>query len=404
MRTPTTGDEASEPRLPALVFGKNNTALGALRSLAGHGVPTLVAEETGDLISRSRLYARPPRTLRETSDSTVLAAYLDDLPIERAVLIPGADGWAGAISGLPARLAERFPASVPPHTATDRLLEKSRFRELVEELGIPHPRTRTLRTLDDLDGLDELMLAGAFLKPTESQRHNAAFGTKGLFVQTLEAARRRVGEGAAAGITFMLQEWIPGGMGNTVLLDGFIDRTGTIRAMTARRRLRMNPQRLGNTTAAVTIPMSEVAPAAEALRTVLAAVGYRGVFNAEFKLDDRDGTFRIIEVNPRPAWYSGSLRGAGVDLIWMSYLDALGLPVPTVARYRLGRYGVCETPDAISIVRTLAARERPPGPILRPWLTGDHVLFAWSDPAPFLADLARSARGFLRARRAAAAA
>jgi predicted ATP-grasp superfamily ATP-dependent carboligase len=28
-------------------------------------------------------------------------------------------------------------------------------------------------------------------------------------------------------------------------------------------------------------------------------IGYRGVGSAEFKLDDRDGTLKLIELNPR---------------------------------------------------------------------------------------------------------
>ena len=183
-------------------------------------------------------------------------------------------------------------------------------------------------------------------KPTESQLHNRHFGTKGSFVHSREEAARIVEQASGAGVTFMLQEWIPGNMSKTVLLDGFVDRDGRV-SMMARRRVRMNPPKLGNTVTAVTIPLEDVREATTALRLLLAEVKYRGIFNVEFKFDERDGHFKIIEVNPRPAWFIATIAKAGMDLPWMSYLDAQDLPVPESAGYRVGRYGVYELQDAV---------------------------------------------------------
>jgi predicted ATP-grasp superfamily ATP-dependent carboligase len=184
----------------------------------------------------------------------------------------------------------------------------------------------------------------------------------------------------------MLQEWIPGDPSHTILLDGFVDRHGSIRGILARRRVRMDPPKLANTACSVTIPLAEVAGAVASARRLLAAVGYRGIFNAEFKLDDRDGTWKIIEVNPRAFWMVAHVAKCGLDLPWMSYLDALELPVPALRRYRLGRYGHYELPDAASIVRAVANGRRPEAAVLRTRLSGDHSMFWWSDPLPGLLD------------------
>jgi len=387
------------PRLPVLVLGKHITGLGVLRSFARRGVDTFGAEDTTDVIVRSRYYRPAPRRLPETDDSEVLAAYLGRLPFERAVLMPCSDRWAAAVAGLAPDVRRRFQASVSTRVAVDELLDKARFRDLVAVLEIPHPRTHRLTAPADLEALSDAELVGSFLKPTASQRHNVVFGTKGFFVESRAAAMARLEAGAGAGITFLLQEWIPGGLSDTILLDGFVDRHGARLATTARRRIRMNPPRLGNTTSAVTVPLASVAPAIESIERLLEAVAYRGVFNAEFKVDARDGTFRIIEVNPRLAWFSASLRGTGVDLPWMAYLDALELDVPRPRVYRIGRYGVCDTPDAIAIAKAWGARRAPDGPVLKPWLRGDHVLLDWSDPTPLALDLWRAATGRARALR-----
>lgn len=379
--------------VPVLVLGKSITALGALRILAGHGLKTYGVEATSDIVTASRWYQPTPRRLAETSDGAELGAFLESLAMPEAVLVACSDKWTSAVAGLPPEVRARYHASVSPREAIDQFVDKDRFRLLVERLGIPAPHTFTIGEPADLDRVDAAALQGGFLKPTDSQRHNRLFGTKGAFFNSPGAARRLVEQASERGVTFMLQEWIPGGMSKTILLDGFVDRTGTMRALMARRRIRMNPPRLGNTTTALTIPIADARDAPDSVRTLLAAVGYRGAFNVEFKFDDRDGRFKIIEVNPRLAWFVATLATAGMDLPWMSYLDALEQPVPTSPAYRVGRYAVYETPDATSIVRAWTSRKRPDGPVIRPWLRGDHALFWWRDPWPAVVDVSRAVRG-----------
>ena len=370
------------PRIPVLIFGAHIAALGVLRVLAKRGIPTNVVDETSNIIVRSRWYRPPARTLPESSDAGALDGFLQSLDLPRAVLIPCSDQWALAVAGLPAETRQRFPASLAPLAAVEQFVDKDRFRALVDRLDIARPRTLPISKPADLELATDADLANGFLKPTESHRHNRRFGTKGFFVESRAAAVRLVEQASAAGITFMLQEWIPGDPSKTILIDGFVDRAGTITAMVARRRVRMDPPRLANTCSDVTIPLADVSPCLPALRTLLGDVDYRGIFNVEFKFDERDGQFKIIEVNPRPFWLIGHIAKAGLDLPWMSYLDAQELPIPVPASYRIGRYGLYEIPDATAIARAWSHLRRPAGPVLEPWLRGDRALFWWRDPLP----------------------
>jgi D-aspartate ligase len=376
--------------LPVLIFGSHLAALGVLRVFARHGVTAFVADDTTNVVTRSRWYRRPSKTLLETADPAVLADYLRSLDIPRAVLIACSDTWALAVAGLPDDLRERFPASIAPHESIERFVDKDRFRTLIDDLDIPRPRTMPINEPADIAAASDEDLATGFLKPTESQLHNRYFKTKGSFIGSREQAIEIVERARAAGITFMLQEWIPGGASNTFIVDGFVDRNGEIRALHARRRVRMEPPRLANTCCDVTIPLDDVATAIPAIRTLLKATRYRGIFMIEFKFDDRDGLFKVIELNARPFWLVGHVERAGVDLPWMSYLDAQGLPVPRTTSYQIGRYGMYEILDAAAIGRSIASGRRPHGAVLKPWLLGDKALFWWSDPMPALGALTQA--------------
>lgn len=373
---------ASTPRPPVLIFGAHLAALGALRVIAQHGIRCFVVDDTDNIIARSRWYRPTERKLVESPDSDALAEVLGSLRLKRAVLLCCSDQWALAVAGLPAELKERFPASLSSRDTIEQFVDKDRFRDLVDRLDIPRPRTVLIHDRADLEGVSDDDLTNGFLKPTELHLHNRRFGTKGAFVGSREAAAALVDQASAAGITYMLQEFIPGDMSQTVLIDGFVDRAGTIKTILARRRVRMDPPRLANTCSDVTIPLADVEDCLPGVRAMLAATDYRGIFNVEFKFDRRDGRFKIIELNPRSTWYAGHIARAGIDLPWMSYLDAQGLPVPAQASYQIGRYGLYEILDATAIVRAWSGFHRPQGRVVEPWLHGDRTLFWWRDPMP----------------------
>jgi hypothetical protein len=70
--------------------------------------------------------------------------------------------------------------------------------------------------------------------------------------------------------------------------------------------------------------------------TLLRALGWHGVAMAEFKRDDRDGEYKLIEINPK-FWGSLDLSvAAGVDFPWLAVRLALGDDLPLVVDYEVG--------------------------------------------------------------------
>jgi D-aspartate ligase len=384
---PNVADPVPSPGVPALILGSGLTGLGVLRLLASHAVPTYSVDARRDMITRSRWYRPAPRLLEETPDSGRLADYLDSLALGRAVLIPCSDAWTRAVSGLPEEIRERYPASVPTRSSVEELVDKDRFRALLARLDLPRPRGFLLSDEADLAAASDAEISSGFLKPTDSQLFSSRFGRKGFWTHDRHEASRRIREARDAGVVLMLQEWIPGGASHIVQIDGFVDRHGTLVGLLARRRIRMEPPRLGNTSSSVTIPVAGVAEPVAVTRKIIEAVGHRGAFSAEFKFDDRDGQFKILEVNARPYWYIAHTAAAGLDLAWMSYLDALEFPVPCVSSYRVGVFGIFEINDAIALWRSWSSLRRQDGPVFRPWLMGHRALFWWRDPGPALMEV-----------------
>ncbi len=379
--------------VPALVVGSGLSVLGAVRLLGRAGVHAYVFG-VPQIERHSRWYRPAPGYDMKAATPGQLAAYLSECPLERAALIPASDAAVRAIAMLPLQLRERFPASVPSLEIADQLCDKALFGKLLETVGVPGPLTRRVDALTDLAALPDGVFDGAFLKPTDSARFMARFGIKGLRVVSREDAVTKAGPALAEGIGLVLQEYVPftrdptgeGPRGDHVLIDGFVDRTGTIRGMFARRRLRMFPLDFGNTTYMVSIPLREVPGPADALRRLVAHLGHRGIFSGEFKQDPRDGRYKLLEINSRVWWFVEYAGRCGLDVCAMSYLDALEERLDTVIDYRLGAKFVHAHYD-YHAVRAMHRQGRL-GLVAatRSWLGAQEPFFNWTDPLPAVRD------------------
>ena len=363
-------------------MGSGITLAAVLHILRRSGIPRFAICPETDFVRASRFYRPAPTSLPNPKPED-LEVVLNSLELESAVLFPCSDDWLRAVAGLPQTLATRFPSST---SCVDALTDKWRFGCLLKSLNIPHPRTELISSREQFRALPDSRFQGAILKPMSSVDFACKHGVKGYFVESRQQAIEAL---KTIDLPIMLQEFIPGPPAAGYFLDGFRDRGGRITGLFARRRLRMYPAKLGNSTLIESVPIDGIRAARSSLEYLLASISYRGIFSAEFKLDLRDGEFKLIEVNARPWWYVEFAHRCGVDVCSMAYRDALGLPVDAVMEYEIGRRCAFTINDlrasttsgtsASSLLSTVQA-----------WLASDNTLFHWNDPLPTLRYVAQT--------------
>jgi len=298
------------------------------------------------------------------------------------VLIPCSDAWVAAVARLEPALALRFPASIAPLESLDICLDKGRFADTLTRLALPHPRTICLAASDDVRTLWDSTLRDPFLKPRNSLALQGSYGVKAFRITTRAEAMTRVREARQAGLELMLQEYVPGPASSHYFIDGFVNRAGAVCARFARRRIRTNAEPFGDSSCMVSISLEEARAPLDILDRLLPALHYRGVFNAQFKYDERDGLFKLLEVNPR-AWGGVSLPvSCGVNVIEMSYWDALGFPVEPIVEYPTGRYWIYASRDRRVCWRLFREGRLTPGAWLRTRAGAVQAIFRWDDPVP----------------------
>jgi D-aspartate ligase len=116
-------------------------------------------------------------------------------------------------------------------------------------------------------------------------------------------------EATDASVDVVLQEFIPGPETAGVKNNAYFCDGEPIAECTA-RKVRLRPSELGFPTAVVSKHMPEVI---ELGRRLLRSLGLSGFSCTEFKLDDRDGRYKLMEINARPNLSGALSLECGID-------------------------------------------------------------------------------------------
>jgi D-aspartate ligase len=386
-------------RNPAIVFGGGaTTGLGAIRSLGRAGVDVYYIDEKKNEAIYSkycRKYFILPKTSHNKDELRNVLLKLQD-SINDAVLFPASDSYALNLSDLMDDLSDYYlPA--PKKEVIEILINKRRFYQSLMKEKIPHPTTHFPETLEDIKKIGEQMSYPIFIKPSISHLFAQRFRKKGFVANSETELLRYWAFTKKLGVDVMIQEIIPGPQTSHVFLDGYIDRNSNPKVLFARRRLRMWPLSFGNSSICVSIPVSEIAPFKKRLLGYLKSINYQGIFSGEFKKDQRDGVFKLLEINSRTsAWFNTLSAKCGINIMLIAYLDAIGRDIKYSEDYEAGIKWVFLRDDLRSAIRMMLNGDL----TLREWLSSlsgkkDYESYAKDDLRPFIMSLPHTIFGMI---------
>lgn len=388
---PSSGRPLAPPRptgaAPALVVGGDYQGLGIVRSLARHGVPVDVLDDERSIARFSRYTRQSTRVPGLREEDAIVQALLDVARrggLEGAVLYPTREEVVAAVSRHRDVLSEAYRVPTPSWQVVRHLWDKRNTYRLAETLGIPVPRTWYPRTPEDLDAVE---CDGPFaVKPAVKEHFVYATGAKAWRADGRAELRAKFA--AAAALLpegeVMVQELVPGD-GRQQLACCVLFKDGAALASMVACRRRQHPAEFGRASTFVeTVNVPELEVTAQRL---LAAVGYYGLAELEFKLDPRDGVHKLLDVNARTWGYHSLGAAAGVDFPYLLYADQLGRDV-TPVRARTGVRWVRLLTDApTAAVEVRHGRLGWRGYVRSLRSADTEAVFSRDDPLPSLVEL-----------------
>ena len=203
--------------------------------------------------------------------------------------------------------------------------DKAQTLKIAMENNIPCPKTYFIDGNSDLKEVTNKLKFPTVIKPHRSS------GSRGIkYVQSTKELAQAYGDVQNQYGEAMIQEFIPqgGAYGVSMLFNH-----GEPRAIFTHKRLREYPNSGGPSTLRVSVRFPEIEEYATIL---LKALNWHGVAMVEFRVDQRDGKPKLMEINPR---FWGSLQLAiysGVDFPYLLYKMAIDGDVEPIFEYKTG--------------------------------------------------------------------
>ncbi|WP_381797460.1 ATP-grasp domain-containing protein [Streptomyces niveus] len=244
-----------------------------------------------------------------------------------AVLVPLDDLSAISAARLRPRLAGRYLLPEQPPGLPERVADKAELAAICGTLGLPHPRT----VVPD-DAGEAARAASALGLPVVAKWSRPWLLPEGSGLRSTVVVRspREAGElfarSTEAGSRLLLQRRLPPGRGLDWFFHGYRGRDCTLLMGATGRKERSWPVGAGLTAVGRWLPN----PAVERLAgEVMAALGYRGIADLDFRLDAATGAYHLLDFNPRPgAQFRLFTDESGMDVVRALHLDLTGRPVP----------------------------------------------------------------------------
>ena len=318
-----------EFRNPVLVLGGYLRGLWAARILGKRGIDVYMVANKSNLALFSRYCKGAFLVNRPLTSQEVLRKILRELSGklgERPVVYPITDLDALNLSEMKDDLADDYYFVVGDKEPVDTIVNKSKFYKALDRNRITYPITYFPENRDDVGQVETKMTYPVFIRPaiTELFMQTFGYGKKGFVAHSPKELEYYYRLATKNGIQVMFQEIIPGPPSNSYQLEGYYDSNHRPVCLFARQRLRIWPLDFGNTTLCVSVPLSELAREKEMVNKFIKNIQYTGLMSVEFKKDDRDGTLKLLEINGRLWLHFWLATECGVDIIFCSYLDAIG--------------------------------------------------------------------------------
>ena len=321
-------EAAPRPRVGALVIGGQFGSVATARSLHAHGVDVAVVGPALSAARFSRAVSRfyvSPDELEDNHLVDYLGKLAQDPAARGRVLFASSDEHVRVLAAHRDSLSRYFILATPSWDAARHFYDKRLTLALARRARIPVPATSVVHHTGRLDG--HVLTFPVIVKPAIGSAFLRALNHKALRADHAAAlaAHRAAITGSLGSIPLLIQELLPDPGRNLYSFAGYF-RDGHTVAGLAVKRTRQYPRDFGRSSTFVeVVDRPELAHLAQQL---LEPVAYTGLAEIEFMWDDRSASFKLLEVNPRSwAWHSLAIA-AGVDLPWLAYCDAVGLPLP----------------------------------------------------------------------------
>jgi len=329
-----------------LSFGGHAEAYDIVRSLGMEGVESIVASCQPHNIAFYSRYCAGKAVLPkfEPANESSIVEQLRRVSTGlggRPVLFYVSDPELSFVSRFRKNLQPYYRFLVPQDEALENLFNKALFSKLAREHDLPVPPTVIINDIDELRTTVSAIQFPCIVKPAytqdwvwETEEQKATFGpykkslrrftSAGELLRFCEALPHR-----ASG--FLIQPYVDGRDEAIVSFHGYFDEQSQCIGYFVGRKIRTYPRQTGGSVYVRTMDNQDLARQSI---EYLQRIGFQGIVKIDYKLDQADNEFKILEINPRYNLWQLLGGYAGVNLAAIAYRHQMEERVTLNGSYR----------------------------------------------------------------------
>jgi D-aspartate ligase len=317
---------------PVVLLGCKIGALAIMRTLGSQGVKIYGVDESpkspalrSRYLTKRYIKAFDPLNTDEYIEFLLALAHKT---FDHAILIPTSDELSEFVAENRETLKGYFLFPDNSIELIRGLASKKEMFKIASRSSIPTPNTLFPQNLDDVIDYANQIEFPVMLKGIYGNRLHEKTGKKMLSIDSKEDLIQAYQEMEDPDDpNLMLQELIPGADDQVFIFNGYFDHNSDCLAAFTGYKVRQSPIHVGCASLGECRWNRQVA---ELTIAFMKAIGYRGILDIGYRLDPRDGRYKVLDVNPRVGQaFRIFVAENGMDVIRALYLDLTGQPVPT---------------------------------------------------------------------------
>lgn len=326
--------------VPVVLLDLNLQSLALARALGRRGIPVRALVWEAPRFEHRTRYAEIVR-IAGGGPAHLLAelASIASQPGPAPLLLPTTDDTVLFLSAHRHLLSRDFRLLMPSHELLEALVSKDGMSRLAAGAGVPQPGCWHPGSAAELADCVAEMRFPVLLKPRHApdwERPELRALVGGKVARCADESELKTTWTALRDLDsdVVVQEEIEGSSSRLVYYVGLYDAESRPLASFSGTKLRTLPAHYGSASAVVAERNDEVIATSERF---MRSIGYRGHVGIEYKIDPRDGTPKLIEVNARWGLWDGLAARCGIDFADLSYRYQTGAEIEKPTCFEEGR-------------------------------------------------------------------
>lgn len=322
---------------PAIILNCNNImALPIIRLLGKNNIPIIGVFGIGKNVSpfhtiikgskyiSDKIYFEEENYLESLIQSLINYGLKQKI---KPVMFLASDTDLEVISCQRQKLQEYFYFTLPPDDLIKSILNKDKFIDLAKINNLPIPKSFRICGDEPLNEILNKLNFPFIIKP--SWRNNEwlrIFKEKKVFiVENSDDLKLALSVMSKHPVEYLIQEIVKGSESNIYCSFAILNENSEPIQIGFCRKLTQYPPNYGNTSIAIPIQESSLENLSREIFKKLKLIGYASI---EFKFDETDGKYKIIEITPNRFNRQFAVTTLqGLNLPYTLYQYELGLPI-----------------------------------------------------------------------------